>query len=47
MLAICILFSGFINLGFCFVYNLTIKSEFENVRKKVLNWQSFFKSSLN
>ena len=29
-------------LAFCIVYNLTMNSEIENVRKKVLNWQSFF-----
>ena len=33
-------------LAFCIVYNLTMNSEFENFRKKVINWQSFFKSSL-
>ena len=31
-------------LAFCIVYNLTMNSEFENVRKNVLIWQSFFKS---
>ena len=31
-------------LDFCIVYNLAMNSEFENVRKKVLNWQSSFKS---
>ena len=28
-------------LAFCIVYNLTMNSELENVRKKVFNWQSF------
>ena len=28
-------------LAFCIVYKLTMNSELENVRKKVLNWQSF------
>ena len=35
------------NLAFCIVYNLTINLEFENVRKKNLNWKSFIKSSRN
>ena len=29
-------------LALCIVYNLTMNSEFENVRKNVLNSQSFF-----
>ena len=28
-------------LAFCIVYNLTMNSDLGNVRKKVLNWQSF------
>ena len=30
-------------LAFCIVYNLTMNSEFENVCKKLLMWQSSFK----
>ena len=32
------------NLAFCIIYKLKMNSEFENVRKKVLIWQSFLKS---